>query len=63
MLKHTENQILETFGKLIPILSEAQKNYLLGLGEGMVIMEENRQMKPNGEEERKICVDDTNTTN
>lgn len=45
MLKQTENQILETFGKLIPTLSEAQKNYLLGLGEGMVIMGEKSEKK------------------
>lgn len=32
-----EKQILETFGKLIPLLSESDKSYLLGLGEGMAI--------------------------
>lgn len=32
-----EKQILETFAFIIPKLSENDKSYLLGLGEGMVI--------------------------
>lgn len=52
MLEKVESQILETFGKLIPILSEAQKNYLLGLGEGMVLMEERRKEKEGKENEQ-----------
>ena len=36
-MSEKEKQILETFGELIPKLSESNKNYLLGLGEGMAI--------------------------
>ena len=56
MLGKMESQILETFGKLIPILSEAQKNYLLGLGEGMVLMEERRKEKEGKENEQTTAI-------
>ena len=32
-----ERQIMETFAFIIPKLSESDKSYLLGLGEGMAI--------------------------
>lgn len=32
-----EKQIIETFALIIPKLSESDKSYLLGLGEGMAI--------------------------
>lgn len=32
-----ERKIFETFAKVIPELSESDKSYLLGLGEGMSI--------------------------
>ncbi len=30
-----ERKIMQTFGEVIPKLTEGEKNYLLGLGEGM----------------------------
>lgn len=30
-----ERKIMRTFGEVIPKLTEGEKNYLLGLGEGM----------------------------
>ena len=32
-----EKKILETFSAIIPKLSESDKSYLIGLGEGMAI--------------------------
>lgn len=32
-----EKQIIETFAVIVPLLSEIDKSYLLGLGEGMAI--------------------------
>lgn len=50
-MSNEERQILEMFGAIIPKLSEKNKSYLLGLGEGMVIMEDNRQeLKERGQE-------------
>lgn len=37
VMEEREKKILENFAVLIPKLSEADKNYLLGLGEGMMI--------------------------
>lgn len=34
-MSEKEKQIMETFGKLIPTMSECEKSYLLGYGEGM----------------------------
>lgn len=45
MLEQTEQQIIERFSKIIPRLSETNKSYLLGIGEGMIIMTENREEK------------------
>jgi hypothetical protein len=36
-MSEKEKEIMETFGKLIPNMSESEKSYLLGLGEGMAI--------------------------
>lgn len=36
-MEEREKKILENFAVLIPKLSEADKSYLLGLGEGMMI--------------------------
>ena len=44
-MSEKEKQILETFGELIPKLSESNKNYLLGLGEGMAIASQSRDEK------------------
>ncbi len=37
VMTEKEKKIMYTFGKVIPKLTENQKNYLLGLGEGMDI--------------------------
>ncbi len=36
-MQEREKKILENFAEIIPKLSEADKSYLLGLGEGMLI--------------------------
>lgn len=36
-MSEKEKQIIETFALVIPNLSESDKSYLLGLGEGMAI--------------------------
>ena len=36
-MSEREKQIMETFAVIIPKLSESDKSYLLGLGEGMAI--------------------------
>ena len=35
VMTDTERKIMQTFGEVIPKLTEGEKNYLLGLGEGM----------------------------
>lgn len=37
-MSEKEKKILETFGKVIPELSEVEKEKLLSFGEGMVFM-------------------------
>lgn len=37
VMTEKEKKIMQTFGKVIPKLNESQKNYLLGLGEGLDI--------------------------
>lgn len=46
-MTENENQIIATFALIIPELSESDKSYLLGLGEGMRIkaMEQNNEKK------------------
>ena len=46
-----EKKIFETFGQVIPKLSESDKSYLLGLGEGMAIKTAQVE-KPHDTEER-----------
>lgn len=41
-----EKQIIENFAVIIPKLTEADKSYLLGLGEGMA-MKVNKEEKEN----------------
>lgn len=43
-----EKNIFENFDKLVPLLSEGQKNYMLGFAEGMMVlkMESNEISKP-----------------
>ncbi len=49
-----EKQILKTFALLIPELSDSDKSYLIGLGEGMAIKARQDQEKP-----RPFSVKDT----
>lgn len=42
-MSEKEKQILENIAKALPALDEHQKNYLLGLGEGMVIMKDKQE--------------------
>lgn len=44
-MSEKEKEILEVFGNLIPNLSETDKSYLLGLGEGMAITKEAKDKK------------------
>ena len=44
-MNEKEKQILENIAKALPAMDEEQKNYLLGLGEGMVIMKEKQGKK------------------
>lgn len=42
-MSEKEKKILETLGQIIPKLSESDKSYLLGLGEGMAINVEKQE--------------------
>ena len=42
-MSEKEKQIIKTFASIIPKLSESDKSYLLGLGEGMAIKVEEKQ--------------------
>ena len=46
MMQEKEKKILENFALIIPKLSESNKSYLLGLGEGMA-MKVNKEEKEN----------------
>lgn len=48
-MSEREKQIMETFAFIIPKLSESDKSYLLGLGEGIAIKVESQEKK--GEKE------------
>ena len=52
VMTEKEKKIFETFGEVIPKLSESDKSYLLGLGEGMAIAQAQRQRN----EERRAPV-------
>lgn len=45
-MSEKEIKIIETLGKIIPNLSESEKSYLLGLGEGMAIKAEKEPLQP-----------------
>ena len=49
-MSEKEEKIFETFGKVIPTLSESEKSYLLGLGEGMVAVKAGQSKRANDEE-------------
>ncbi len=42
-MNQQEKQILENIAKALPEMTEYQKNYLLGFGEGMVLMKEKQK--------------------
>ena len=42
-MSEREKQIIETFALIIPKLSESDKSYLLGLGEGMAIAHQKQE--------------------
>lgn len=42
-MNQQEKQILENIAKALPEMTDYQKNYLLGLGEGMVLMKEKQK--------------------
>lgn len=44
-MSEKEKKILETFGKVIPDLSEMEKEKLLSFGEGMVFMKDKQKKK------------------
>lgn len=44
-MSEKEKKILETFGKVIPDLSEMEKEKLLSFGEGMAFMKEKSKKK------------------
>lgn len=47
-----EKQIIENFSLIIPRLSEVDKSYLLGLGEGMAFKIESQEKKNDKESEK-----------
>lgn len=47
-----EIKIIQTFAEMIPKLSEADKSYLLGLGEGMAIKFTTHEKEKNKEKEQ-----------
>lgn len=51
-MSEKEKKILETFGQIIPKLSESDKSYLLGLGEGMAIKTEKESKQTETEAQR-----------
>ena len=44
-MSEREKQIIKTFAKVIPKLSEEKKIYLLGLGDGMALKADDVQKK------------------
>lgn len=50
-VKQKEKQIIENFAVVIPRLSEADKSYLLGLGEGMAMKVNKNDGKEKNEKE------------
>ena len=53
-MSEREKQIMETFALIIPKLSESDKSYLLGLGEGMAIAVANKERKKDEEAARQL---------
>lgn len=44
-MSEKEKKVLDTFAQIMPKLSENDKSYLLGLGEGMAIRGERQEEK------------------
>lgn len=44
-MNEKEKQIIKNIARVLPILDESKKNYLLGLGEGMVLMKNSKAEK------------------
>lgn len=44
-MSEKEKQIIKNIAEVLPFLDENKKNYLLGLGEGMVIMKTSKEQK------------------
>lgn len=51
-MSEREKKILETFGKIIPQLSDIEKEKLLSFGEGMAFMKD-KQKKEEGDRENE----------
>lgn len=45
-MSEKEKQILETFGRVIPLLTEREKERLLWFGEGMAFKAEHQRAEP-----------------
>lgn len=45
-MSEKEKKILETFGKVIPLLTELEKEKLLSFGEGMAFKAEKQREQP-----------------
>lgn len=43
-----EQQIIKNIAEALPAMNENQKNYLLGLGEGMLLMKKKEKRKEAG---------------
>lgn len=54
-MSEREKQIIENFAFIIPKLSENDKSYLLGLGEGMAIKVESQRKKSDKELETAMA--------
>lgn len=56
VMTEREKQILETFALLMPKLSDTDKSYLIGLGEGMSIKAGREPEKPQQISVRELAV-------
>lgn len=52
-MSEKEKKILETFGKVIPDLSEMEIEKLLSFGEGMVFMKGRQKQNKKGDEQNE----------
>lgn len=54
-MSEKKEQILETFGKLIPKMSDSEVDKLVAFGEGMAFMKDQQEKKGKAEEEEALC--------